>query len=253
MKRKICFVTGATSGFGSAIAEKFAAGGWNIIINGRRKERLEQFSDHLRSAYGIEVKSLCFDVQKKEDVFAHINNLPNEWKNIDILVNNAGLALGRDYVDEASIEDWDTMIDTNVKGMVYVSKAVLPFMIEHKKGHIINLGSTAGREVYEKGNMYCATKHAVVALSHAMRIDLLRHGIKVTCINPGAAETEFSLVRFKGDEATARSVYQGYKPMSAGDIADIAWYCGNLPAHLCINDLIVTSLQQADCYYFYKK
>jgi NADP-dependent 3-hydroxy acid dehydrogenase YdfG len=253
MSAKICFVTGATSGFGKAIAEKFASEGWNLIINGRRVERLEALKQELETNHPVHVHILPFDVQNKDAVFNSIQNLPDEWKDIDVLVNNAGLALGRHYVDEASLEDWDTMIDTNLKGLVYVSKAVLPFMTARKEGHIINLGSTAGREVYEKGNMYCATKHAVVALSHAMRIDLLRFGIKVTCINPGAAETEFSLVRFKGDEATAQSVYKGYKPLVAADIAGIAWYCCSLPKHVCINDLIVTTINQADCFYFHKQ
>ncbi len=250
MSTRICFVTGATSGFGKAIAKKFAANGWNLILNGRRTERLQALKQELETSHSILVHILPFDVQQKEAVFDSIGQLPDEWKKIDVLVNNAGLALGRDYFEEASLEDWETMIDTNLKGLIYVSRAVLPFMTSRKSGHIINIGSTAGKEVYEKGNVYCASKHSVVALSQAMRIDLLRHGIKVTCINPGAAETEFSLVRFKGDEATAKSVYEGFQPLLAEDIADITWYCSNLPAHVCINDLVVTGLRQANSFYF---
>ena len=170
------------------------------------------------------------------------------------MINNAGLALGRDYFDEADIDDWDTMIDTNVKGLLYVTKAVLPFMIEHGAGgHIINIGSTAGKEVYEKGNVYCASKFAVDAISQSMRIDLLRHGIKVTNIEPGAAETEFGIVRFKGDEATAKQVYNGITPLSAEDVAEIIYYTTTLPPHVCINELVVTCTQQANAIYFNRK
>jgi len=193
---------------------------------------------------------LPFDVQDEAKVFTAVQHLPSEWQNIDVLINNAGLALGRDYFDEASLHDWTTMIDTNVKGLLYVSKAVLPFMIKNKKGHIINIGSTAGKEVYEKGNVYCASKHAVDAISQAMRIDLLRHHIKVTAVHPGAAETEFSLVRFKGDEDTARKVYEGFTPLSAEDVADVIYYTTTLPAHVCINDLVLTAAQQANSFYF---
>jgi NADP-dependent 3-hydroxy acid dehydrogenase YdfG len=171
---------------------------------------------------------------------------------VDILVNNAGLALGRDLFDKASLDDWDTMIDTNVKGLLYVSKAVLPGMIKRKKGHIINVGSTAAKEAYEGGNVYCASKSAVDAISKAMRIDLLQHSIKVTAIHPGAAETEFSLVRFKGSEDTAKKVYEGYKPLSAADVADIIYYTATLPPHVCINDLVVTCTQQANSFVFNK-
>ena len=172
---------------------------------------------------------------------------------MSILINNAGLAAGRDYFEEASLDDWDTMIDTNVKGLLYVTKAVVPFMIERGTGgHIINIGSTAGKEVYEKGNTYCASKFAVNALSQAMRIDLLRHKIKVTAIHPGAADTEFSLVRFKGDRAQASKVYEGYQPLSAEDVAAVVYYCSSLPPHVCINDLVLTCTAQANSFYLYK-
>jgi NADP-dependent 3-hydroxy acid dehydrogenase YdfG len=206
----------------------------------------------LRHDYGIEVLPLVFDVQDKEAVFNHLGNLPAEWQSIDVLVNNAGLALGRDSFDTANLKDWETMIDTNVKGVMYVTKAVLPYLTERKKGHIINIGSTAGKEVYKDGNAYCASKHAVDALSKAMRIDLLPYQIKVTIIHPGAAETEFSLVRFKGDEHKADLVYDGYKALQPNDIADIAYYTATLPAHVCINDLVVTCLAQANSFYLHK-
>ena len=247
----IIFITGATSGFGKAIAEKFAANKWNCIITGRRKERLQEVADNLLT-HGIKVLPLVFDVQQKEEVFKHIQNLPDEWKAIDILVNNAGLALGRDSFDKASLDDWETMIDTNVKGLLYVSKAVLPYMIAKGKGHIINIGSTAGKEVYMNGNVYCASKHAADAISAAQRMDLLPHKIKVTVIHPGAADTEFSIVRFKGDREKSKAMYEGYEPLHAEDIAEICYYCATLPPHVCINDLVVTCTAQANSYYTYK-
>jgi len=248
--QKIIFITGATSGFGKASAEKFASQGYDCILNGRREDRLLEFKKSLEKKYNIAVFLLPFDVQNEENVFSAIGLLPAEWQKIDVLLNNAGLALGRDYFDDASMEDWTTMIDTNVKGLLYVSKAVLPFMIRQKKGHVINIGSTAGKEVYEKGNVYCASKHAVDAITQAMRIDLLRHHIKVTAIHPGAAETEFSIVRFKGDSETAQKVYDGFKPLSAQDVADVIYYTTTLPPHVCINDLVLTATQQANSFYF---
>ncbi len=251
MNRTI-FITGATSGFGKAIAEKFAAIGDHLIITGRRKDRLENLSNDLQKDFGIKVLPLNFDVRDKETVFREMQNLPEEWRSIDILINNAGLALGRDYFDEASLDDWDTMLDTNVKGLLYVSKAVMPYLKKGGGGHIINIGSIAGKEVYEKGNAYCASKHAVDAISKSMRIDLLRHAIKVTAIHPGAAETEFSLVRFKGDESVAKSVYTGFQPLSANDISDAVLYCANLPDHVCINDLTIMPTAQASSVNFHK-
>jgi len=248
----IILITGATSGFGKAIAEKFAANKWNCIITGRRKETLQQIAEELSSKHQTQILPLVFDVQQKEEVFSQIENLPGEWRTIDVLVNNAGLALGRDTFDKASLDDWETMIDTNVKGLLYVSKAVLPLMIAKNKGHIINIGSTAAKEVYMNGNVYCATKHAVDAISKAQRMDLLPHKIKVTAIHPGAAETEFSIVRFKGDEQKANTVYEGFEPLHAEDIAEICYYCATLPAHVCINDLVVTCTAQANSFYTFK-
>jgi 3-hydroxy acid dehydrogenase/malonic semialdehyde reductase len=250
---KIVFITGATSGFGKSCALLFASKGFNVIINGRRKERLETLAETLRSSYQVQCLPLVFDVRDQQAVKEAINALPEAWKAIDVLINNAGLAAGRDYFDEASLEDWDTMIDTNIKGFLYVSQAVSKLMAARQTGHIINIGSTAGRVVYEKGNAYCGTKYAVDALSQSMRIDLLRHGIKVTAVNPGAAETEFSIVRFKGDEATAAKVYEGIKALSPEDVAEVIYYTTTLPAHVCINDLTVTCLQQADSVYIHRK
>ncbi len=249
---KTIVVTGATSGFGKAIAEVFAVNKWNLIITGRRKERLEEVKQALEQK-GVNVMSICLDVRQKEAVFTAFNNLPDEWKNIDVLVNNAGLAVGRDPFDAADMDDWERMLDTNVKGLLYVSKAVVPYMIARKQGHIINMGSIAGKEVYQYGNVYCASKYAVDALGKAQRIDLLPHKIKVTNINPGAAETEFSLVRFKGDAEKAKGVYQGYKALSAEDVANVVYYCATLPPHVCINDLEITPLAQASANYFYKE
>jgi 3-hydroxy acid dehydrogenase / malonic semialdehyde reductase len=258
---KIIFITGATSGFGKATAEKFASNGYDLILNGRRKDRLDELCRTLERKYNIASMTLPFDVRDEKAVFTAIDKLPDEWKKIDVLYNNAGLALGRDYFEEASLVDWNTMVDTNIKGFMYVAQAVSQLMVKNKgvsgntgvAGHIINMGSIAGKQVYEKGNMYCASKYAVDALNQAMRIDLLRHNIKVTGIHPGAAETEFSLIRFKGDEATAKKIYDGLKPLSAEDVADIIWFCASLPSHVCINDLSVTCLQQADTIYFNRK
>ncbi|HCL06518.1 MAG TPA: NAD(P)-dependent oxidoreductase [Chitinophagaceae bacterium] len=250
--KNIILITGATSGFGKAIAYKFAAAGWNCIITGRRADRLHDIAADLEKNYSVKVLPLVFDVQDRKTVTDTLHAIPEAWKQIDVLVNNAGLALGRDSFEQANLDDWDTMIDTNVKGLMYVTKALLPFMTARKKGHIINIGSTAGKEVYKDGNAYCASKHAVDAITKAMRIDLLPHRIKATAIHPGAAETEFSIVRFKGDNSKADAVYDGYKALQAEDIADIAFYVATLPEHVCINDLVVTCLSQANSMYLQK-
>jgi NADP-dependent 3-hydroxy acid dehydrogenase YdfG len=253
MEKKIVLITGATSGFGEATAKLFAKNGHSLIITGRRKERLEKLSKELVADYSVEVFPLCFDVQSSTEVENAINSLPEKWKNIDVLVNNAGLASGYGTIQDGNIEDWDKMINTNVKGLLYVTKNITPLMIKRQKGHIINIGSTAGKEVYLNGGVYCASKHAVDAISRGLRIDLLEHGIKVTQICPGAAETEFSEVRFHGDKEKAKNVYKGYQPMSAEDIAELIFYSATLPAHLCINDLVVTSLAQANSFYINRK
>ena len=246
-------ITGATSGFGKAIAQKFASENWNCIITGRRADRLQNLYEELTRNTVIKVLPLVLDVQDKEAVFATIEKLPDQWKNIDVLVNNAGLALGREPFDEASLDDWETMINTNVKGLLYVSKAVLPLLVKKNSGHIINIGSTAAKEVYMNGNIYCATKAAVDAISKAQRIDLLPNKIKVTAVHPGAAETEFSNVRFKGDDAKANATYEGYQPLKAEDVAGVVWYCASLPPHVCINDVVVTCTAQANSYYTFKE
>ncbi len=250
---KIICITGASSGFGAACAKIFAANQYDLIITGRREDRLKELKDSLEKKFGVEVYMLCFDVQSRSAVDQAFRNLPDRWKNIDLLLNNAGLALGRDNFDEASLDDWETMIDTNLKGLLYVSKAVLPFMTRRNTGHIINIGSTAGKQVYQKGNVYCATKHAVQAISESMRIDLLPHKIKVTVIHPGAAETEFSLVRLKQDVTEAKKVYEGYEPLHAEDIAHVVFFAATLPAHVCINELEMTCLAQANAYYLFKE
>jgi NADP-dependent 3-hydroxy acid dehydrogenase YdfG len=250
--KKIVMITGATSGIGEACAYKFAENNDDLILNGRRLERLEKLKKNLEEQFKISCYLLPFDVQDQKAVFDSINSLPEQWKQIDILINNAGLALGKDLFQEAELDDWNTMIDTNVKGLLYVSKAVIPFMIKREQGHVINLGSIAAKDVYQGGNAYCASKAAVDAISKGMRMDLVSHHIKVTAIHPGAVETEFSIVRFKGAEQTAKKVYEGYHALSGNDVADIIFYTANLPPHVCINDLIVTCTQQAPSYIFDK-
>jgi NADP-dependent 3-hydroxy acid dehydrogenase YdfG len=250
---RIIMVTGATAGFGKAIAVRFARNGYNIIITGRRKERLDELEKELLSLGKIKVLSLNFDVRRQSDVSSVIDNLPAEWKNIDILVNNAGLAVGMSHIDKGTIDDWDRMIDTNIKGLLYVTRAVSPLMVARNSGHIFNIGSIAGLEAYENGNVYCATKAAVTTLSRSMRIDLLKHNIKVTNIAPGMADTEFSIVRFKGDLEKANAVYKGIDALTADDIADVIYYCATLPAHVCINELVITPTQQASVNHNYRK
>lgn len=249
----IVLITGATAGFGKACAEKFARHKYDLIITGRRQERLQELKTGLEQQYGIHVLPLAFDVRSEQTVTDILGSIPEQWKKVEVLINNAGLAAGLSPIDEGSTDDWNAMIDTNVKGLLYVSRAVIPWLKTQGKGHIINLGSIAGRQTYAKGNVYCASKAAVDAITLGMRIDLLPYGIKVTGICPGAAETEFSLVRFKGDEQKARDVYKGLTPLSAEDVADVIFYCASLPPHVCINDLVLTPLQQASAYYYQRK
>lgn len=248
----IVLITGATSGFGEACAKKFAANGYDLIITGRREERLQLLQQQLEQQHSIKVLPLTFDVRDEKAVTATLNAIPEQWKSVDILINNAGLALGASSIDEGLLSDWDTMLDTNVKGLLYVSRTVIPWLKTKGKGHIINLGSTAAKIAYAKGNIYCATKAAVDSISQSMRIDLLPYHIKVTAVHPGAAETEFSVVRFNGDKEKADNVYKGFKPLQPADVADTIFYCATLPAHVCINDLVITCLQQANAYYFVK-
>ena len=250
---KIALITGATSGIGKACAFKFAANGYDVIITGRRNDRLNSLKKELESKYKIKVLPLNFDVRNKDNVQHAIDSLEKAWKKIDVLVNNAGLALGLNPVQDGNTDDWDTMIDTNIKGLLYVSRIISKMMVENGSGHIINIGSIAGKEVYPNGNVYVATKHAVDGLTKAMRIDLVKHGIKVTQIAPGAVETEFSDVRFKGDKERAKTVYIGYTPLSGEDVAGAVFYAASLPPHVNINDLVIMPMAQANVTTFDKK
>jgi len=243
---KLAFITGATSGIGKASAHIFAKNKYKLIINGRRKERLEEIALQLKDKYAVEVLTLNFDVRNKQEVESAIQSLTDKWKNIDVLLNNAGLAVGLNNIQEGIYEDWERMIDTNIKGLLYVTRNIAPLMISRGKGHIINIGSIAGKETYPFGNVYCGTKHAVDSLTKAMRIDMVSEGIKVTQIAPGAVETEFSNVRFKGDDAKANAVYQGFEPLHPEDIANAVYYCASLPAHVNINDMVIMPTAQAN-------
>jgi NADP-dependent 3-hydroxy acid dehydrogenase YdfG len=243
MQKRIALITGATSGIGEATARLLAAHNFDIILCGRRRERLETLQQEL--AAQTKVTTLSFDVREHADVQRAIASLPAEWKNIDVLVNNAGNAHGLDPIQTGSLADWDAMIDINVKGLLYVSKEVIPVMTSRQSGHIINLGSIAGKEVYPNGNVYCASKFAVDALTRGMRMDLNAYGIKVTSINPGLVETEFSLVRFKGDESKASAPYQGMTPLQGADIADIILYVLQAPPHVVLADITVFPTAQA--------
>lgn len=249
--RKTALVTGATSGIGEATAVKLAQNEFNIIITGRREDRLTALKQKLEGS-GAEVLSLCFDVRNEAEVKNAFENLPEKWNDIDVLVNNAGLAAGLSALQEGDTDDWNRMIDTNVKGLLYVTRTISPKMIARKKGHIINIGSIAGKEVYPNGNVYCATKHAVDALSKGMRIDMLPHNIKVTQICPGAVQTEFSIVRFHGDKARADKVYEGFECLVADDIADCILFAVTRPPHVNINDMIVMPTAQASGSIFHK-
>jgi len=243
---KTALVTGATSGFGEAIALMLAKNKYRIVITGRRAERLDALKSRIEVEFGCAVHTLCFDVRDRQAVEQAYKSLPETFKPIDILINNAGLSLGFDAINTGKVDDWDNMIDTNVKGLLYMSNVVIPEMVARKSGHIVNIGSVAGTQVYPKGNVYCASKHAVDALSRGMRIDLMPHGIKVSTVNPGAAETEFSLVRFSGDAQKAKAVYAGYEPLVAQDIAETVEFVISRPAHVNINDILVMPLAEAD-------
>jgi NADP-dependent 3-hydroxy acid dehydrogenase YdfG len=249
---QFAFITGATSGFGEATARVLSQNGYSLILMARRQDRLEKLKGEL-SSEKCKVIILRTDVRNENDVTKAVNSLPDEVKsNIRILVNNAGLAVGRGPIETGISDDWERMIDTNIKGLLHVTKAVVPFLIQNKSGHIVNIASIAGKEVYLGGNVYCATKHAVDALSRSMRIDLVQYGIKVTNIAPGAAETEFSIVRFKGNSETANSVYDGYEPLVAQDIAETILFVVTRPAHVTINDLTIMPTAQASASVLWK-
>ena len=240
---KTAIITGATSGIGSATAYELAKYNFNLILCGRREKRLNDIKNDLQNK--VKVHTLCFDIRDKDAIFNKINTLPADFSTIDLLINNAGNAHGKDLIQDGALDDWEAMIDINLKGLLYMSKAIIPKMTTRNSGHIINIGSTAAKEVYPGGNVYCATKHAVDAINQAMRIDLNAHGIKVTAIHPGMVETEFSEVRFKGDTEKAAQVYKGFTPLSAQDIAEIIAFAVSRPAHVCIADLVVTCTAQA--------
>ena len=246
---KITLITGATAGIGRATAFKLAENKHNLIITGRREERLTKLKEELETEYDVSVYYLPFDIRNKEEVNEAIDSLPKNWQNIDVLVNNAGLAVGLNHLQDGEIEDWERMIDTNIKGLLYITRKIAPLMMQKENGHIVNVGSIAGRQVYEYGNVYCATKHAVDALSKSMRIDMLKYNIKVTQIAPGMAETEFSLVRFKGDEEKAKNAYKGFKALTSEDVANVIVFALNQPPHVTLNDIEITPTAQANSHY----
>lgn len=252
MDSKIVLITGATAGIGEACAEKFAENRYQLIITGRREDRLKKLARRLEQEYKAIALPLVFDVRNQKQVENAIRELPDNWKKIDVLVNNAGLAAGLNTVQEGQISDWEQMIDTNIKGLLYVSRAVSPGMIERKSGHIINIGSIAGKEVYPRGNVYCSTKHAVDALTKGMRLDMMKHGVRVSQVAPGAVETEFSMVRFKGDRERAEKVYDGYRPLQASDVAEAVFWVATLPDHVNVNDLLIMPTDQANATTFNK-
>lgn len=250
---KTILITGATAGIGEAIARVFARANYRVILNGRRTERLEALQSELERDFGASVHTLAFDVSDKKAIREALASLSDPWKRIDILVNNAGLALGRVLINEGDEEDWDTMIDTNIKGVLYMTRAISPQMVERKSGHIINIGSIAGKETYKRGNVYCATKHALDSISDATRIDLLEHHVKVTQICPGIAETEFLGVRYKGDLEKAQEVYSGQSTLNAVDVAEAVYFAATRPPHVNINDMVITPSEQANSIYSLKK
>ncbi len=241
----LILITGATAGIGKSTAEIFAANKHDIIITGRREDRLKELAATLEKSYGVNVLPLCFDVRNEKEIQQAITSLESRWQKIDVLVNNAGLAAGLAPIQEGNIEHWEKMIDTNIKGLLYMTRHISQLMIQNKKGHIVNIGSIAGKEVYANGNVYCATKHAVDALNKGMRIDLLPHGIKVSAVNPGMVETEFSLVRFDGDEDRAKKVYMGMQPLRPEDVAETIYWITQRPAHININDILIMPAAQA--------
>ncbi|RPH29084.1 MAG: SDR family NAD(P)-dependent oxidoreductase [Bacteroidales bacterium] len=250
---KFALITGVTSGIGRATAIMLAENNYNLILTGRRNEQLDALKREIEVKYKRDVLTLNFDIRSKESVDKAIDGLTERWRKIDVLVNNAGLAVGLNHIQDGDVDDWERMIDTNIKGLLYITRKVAPMMIERGKGHIINIGSIAGTQVYENGNVYCASKHAVHALSQGMREDMLKHNIKVTEIRPGMVETEFSLVRFKGDQEKAQSPYHGLVPLFAEDIADAILYVVTRPEHVCINDMEITPIAQANAFYVFRK
>jgi len=252
LKNKIVFITGASSGIGKASAESFAAEGAKLILTARRENLLKKFANELKQKYKTEVIVFKLDVRNRNEVQQLINNLPEEWKNIDILLNNAGLAKGLNKIYEDDIDNWEDMIDTNLKGLLYVTRAILPGMVERESGHVINIGSTAGHEAYPKGHVYCATKHAVNAITKALRIDVVDKNIRVSTVDPGAVETNFSNVRFFGDKEKAKNVYKGLTPLTGKDVAEAVLFCATRPPHANIAEIILMPTQQASALVFHR-
>ncbi len=252
LKDKIAFITGASSGIGKACAEEFAKEGASLILSARREDKLTEFSDSLRKKYGVKTLSFKLDVRNLNEVKKSVSSLPVEWKKIDILVNNAGLARGFDKLYEGKTEDWEEMIDTNVKGLLFVTRQILPLMVERMQGQIVNIGSTAGHEVYPNGNVYCATKFAVKALTQGIRIDTVDKNIRVTTVDPGMVLTEFSNVRFSGNTERAAKVYEGLKPLTAEDIASTVLFCVTRPPHVNISEVLITPTHQASVAYIHR-
>ncbi len=250
---RLAIITGATSGIGKATSVKLASLKYNLIITGRRESRLEELASELEKQYSLKVKILTFDIRNSRQTEEAIGSLSGEWKDIDVLINNAGLAAGADTIQEGLLSDWEQMIDTNIKGLLYISKLIIPFMIGRGKGQIVNISSIAGKEVYANGNVYCATKHAVEAITKGMRIDLLKHGIKVSSVSPGMVETEFSIVRYHGDKTKADEVYKGLTPLFAQDIADTIEFIVTRPPHVNINDILIMPTAQASAVYNHRE
>ena len=253
MNQKIALITGATAGIGYETALLLAQNNYNLILTGRRKERLDAIQNQLESEFGCKILTLNFDIRVKAEVEEALNSIPEEWRAIDLLLNNAGLAAGLAPVNSADVDDWEAMIDTNIKGLLYATRIVTPWMVERHSGHIINISSIAGKESYPNGSVYCGTKHAVSAISKSMRIELMPFGIKVTTIAPGAVDTEFSLVRFRGDQERANQVYKGFTPLSGKDIAETILFVLSRPAHVNIDDLLIMPVDQASARDFNRK
>jgi len=253
MDKKIALITGATSGIGEGCARKFADGGYNLILTGRRQEKLDLLAEELKNQTGAEIMTLCFDVRERKAAMEALETLPPEWKEVDVLINNAGLALGLEPEYEGDMNDWETMIDTNIKGLLTMTRLIVPGMVERNRGHVINIGSVAGDAAYAGGNVYCATKSAVKTLTDGLRIDLAQTAVRVTNVKPGLVQTRFSNVRFHGDDERADRVYQGIKPLTGDDIADVAFYAANAPAHVQIAEVLVLATHQASGSVIYRE